>query len=166
MAEFAVDDQAGRELDKAQIVIGVLLPTNKQAAEAVKPAVRHLHYPAARWVPIRLPGWGQRLRRARLGWDVRGVAMCCRRFPARDVIVAAVQAQVPRDVWRGFDDLRVEQVTQFLHVGAVGPGEDGGEGHALAVGQQVPLDAAFPRSVGFAPVACASPAPLFSRAGP
>ena len=52
MAELAVDDKDGGELDEAEVVGGLLLPADQQAAEAVEPAVRDLHHPAARGMAV------------------------------------------------------------------------------------------------------------------
>ena len=39
MAQLAVDDEAGRELDEAEGVLGLLLPADEPTPEAVKPRV-------------------------------------------------------------------------------------------------------------------------------
>ncbi len=43
MAELAIDDQAGGELDKAEVIGGAFLPADEQAAEAIEPAVADLN---------------------------------------------------------------------------------------------------------------------------
>ena len=58
MAEVAVDAEAGGELDEAGGVGRALLPADEQVAEAVAPAVRDLHHPAARRVAVGGPGGG------------------------------------------------------------------------------------------------------------
>ena len=52
MAELAIDDEAGGELDEGEVVGGLLLPADEQPAEAVEPAVPDLHHPAARRVAV------------------------------------------------------------------------------------------------------------------
>ena len=108
------------------------------------------------------PGGGNGWAALRLGRDVRGVAARRGGRAARVVVVAPVQAQVPRPARRpgGAIDRRVEQVGQLLHVGAVGPASGpspaGRPAHRSAGAAWSPH---FPRSVGFAPVASASPGP-------
>ena len=68
MAELAVDDQDGGQLDEAEIVRCFLVPARQHSAEAVKPRVRHLHHPAPRRMAIGVAGWGVR-RFLRRGLD-------------------------------------------------------------------------------------------------
>ena len=67
MADFAVDDEDGGELDEAEVVLAVLLPAGQQAAEAVEPAVADLDHPAPRRMPLRIAGRRQRLAALALG---------------------------------------------------------------------------------------------------
>src|SRR5690349_17373291 len=90
MADLAVDDEDGGELDEAQIVVALVLPAGEQAAEAVEPAVPDLDDPAPRWVALRSAGRRQRGLRARLGRDVRGDPPAGCRLSAGVVIVAPV----------------------------------------------------------------------------
>src|SRR5215211_3411661 len=53
MAQLAVDDEDGGELDEAEVVAGPLLGAGQEAPEAVEPAVAGLHHPS----PWRV-GWG------------------------------------------------------------------------------------------------------------
>jgi len=50
MAELAIDDEAGGELDEGEVILGHLLPADEQAAEAVEPAVPDFDHPASRRV--------------------------------------------------------------------------------------------------------------------
>jgi hypothetical protein len=43
MAELAVDDQDGGELDEGQGMLGLLLPAEEQAAETIEPAMPDLN---------------------------------------------------------------------------------------------------------------------------
>ncbi len=72
MADLAVDDQHGGELDEAQVGGGPLLPARQQPAEPVEPAVRHLDHPPPGRVALRVTRGRQGALRARLG---RVVAM-------------------------------------------------------------------------------------------
>src|SRR6185312_4432544 len=123
-AQFAVDDQDGGELHEGEVVGGPLLPADEQAPKAVEPAVRDLHHPAARRVSGGVAGRWERLRGAGLWRDMRGVPVRAGLLAAGRIVVAPVQAQMPSTLWRGFDNLCVQQVAQFLHGGAVGPRED------------------------------------------
>ncbi len=58
MAELAVADEDSGELDEAQVVGGLLVPADAQAAEAVAPAVRHLDHPAPWRMAVGWPGGG------------------------------------------------------------------------------------------------------------
>src|SRR4051794_7203432 len=88
MAELAIDDQDRGQLDEAEVVGGLLLPADEQAAEAVEPTVPRLHDPAAGWVAVGVAGRGQGLGGAGLGRDVRGVAVADGRLAAGGVAVA------------------------------------------------------------------------------
>src|SRR5579875_2097609 len=96
MTQLAIDDEAGRQLQEAEVVGGLLLPTNQYAPETVEPGVTDLHHPAARRVTLGVAGWGQRLCRAGLARDVRRVAAAGRGLSADIIVVAAIQAQVRR----------------------------------------------------------------------
>src|SRR5204863_7008595 len=87
MAQLAVDDQDGGELDEGEVVGGLLLPAHQQAAETIEPAVAGLHDPAARRVAVRVAGWRQGLLGAALRGDVRGVAPAGGRLAAGGVVV-------------------------------------------------------------------------------
>jgi len=62
MAEFAIDDEDGGELHQAEVVGGLLLPPDEQAAEAVEPRVGDLDDPPPGWVTVRVAGWWQGVR--------------------------------------------------------------------------------------------------------
>ena len=101
MADLAVDDEAGGQLDEAEVVARLLLPADQQPPEAVEPAVPDLHHPAPRRVAVGVPRRRQRLRRARLGRDVRRVAAGAAVVAARGVVVAPVQARCGGSVGAG-----------------------------------------------------------------
>ena len=163
MAHFPVDNQAGRQLDTAQIIGRFAFTARLEAPEAVEPGVADLDHPAPWRMPVRIARRGQRLRCTGLGRDVTGVAMRGRRRPAVGVVVAAIQAQMafrrvagrvtgrvtssrcdrPRRIRQ---HPRVQQGGQLLPVRAVGARQHGRQGDAFAVRQQVAFDA------GFAPV--------------
>jgi len=109
MAELAIDDEGGGQVDEAEVGGGSFLPAGQPAAEAVEPTVGDLHDPAPRRVAVRMPGWGQRRRRARLGRDVGGIASGGSLGAARLVVVAPIQDQVRRSGRGRLDDRRVEQ---------------------------------------------------------
>ena len=151
MANFAVADQAGGEVDEGQLVRGLLLPAEEQAAAAGAPTVRHRDHPAPWRVAVGVAGWRQRLCRAGLGREVRDGAARAGRRAAGAVVVATIQAPLTLDQRRAFgrphrvrDDLRIEQVGQVLHAGALRPREDRGDRDAPPLGQQVPLTATPP----------------------
>ena len=56
MAELAVDDERGGEVEEREIVLGQLFPADQEATEAIKPGVRDFHDPAARRMAVRMPG--------------------------------------------------------------------------------------------------------------
>ena len=45
MAELAIDDEGGGELEEGEIGIGALLPANEEATEAVEPGVGDFNNP-------------------------------------------------------------------------------------------------------------------------
>src|SRR5215211_4856600 len=143
MADLAIDDEDRGELDEAEVVIALVLPAGQETAEAVEPAVADLDHPAPWRVAVRVARRGQRLRRARLGRDVRGVATTDRRFPAGVVVVAAVERYVRLDCRGPRHQDRIEQLGEFLHVGAVGPGHQAGNRDAFRLGQEVAFGAGF-----------------------
>ena len=59
MADLAVDDEDGGELDKAQVVAGLFLGARQQPAEAVEPAVADLHHPPPRRVAVGIARGGR-----------------------------------------------------------------------------------------------------------
>ena len=71
MTDLAIDDEDGGQVDEAEVMAGLLLRARQHTPEAVEPAMRHLHHPTPWRVTIRVSGWRQRGRRARLGRDVR-----------------------------------------------------------------------------------------------
>lgn len=86
--------------------------------------------------------------------EMHGVAARRGGLPARVVIVARVEAEMARagrGRQRHRDRDRVRQGGQLLHVGAVGPGEDGPEGYTAPIGQQVALRAALGAVGGVGP---------------
>lgn len=155
MADLAVDDQSGSEVDESEIGIGLLLPTNKEAAETIKPGMSDFHDPATRWVSGRVAGWGQRLGRARLGRDMGRKVMGLGSLPTGVIVIAPVQGQMPRGrldvVYRIGHQGRIKQRFQLLHIVPVGAGDHHADRDTLAVGQQVAFGA------GFAPVGRVAP---------
>jgi len=61
MAQFAIDDEDGGELDQREVVVGLLLPTDEQATEAVEPGMGDFDDPAPGWMTGGVTGRGQRL---------------------------------------------------------------------------------------------------------
>jgi hypothetical protein len=57
---------------------------------------------------------------------------------------------MPRDAQRRFDHLRVEQIAQFLHVGAVRARQGCRQGHAPPISQEGCLTPPLPRPSFFA----------------
>lgn len=150
MANLSVNDQDGGQLDKAQVVGAVFLPTGPQAPEAVEPAVTHLDHPAPRRMAVRVAGGGQGPLDRCLGRDVRRIPPRDRRVAARLVIISPVQHQMGR-IGRGRRDHDgIQQLGQFLHIVPIGPGHDDGHGNALGLGQEVALRAGFPPIGGVA----------------
>ena len=173
MADLAVADQDSGQLDEAEIVGGLLVPADEQAAEAVAPAMRRLDHPAARRVAVGVAGRGQGLCSGRFGRDMRGVAAARRGLAAGGVIVAPVEAAVARRADLGGDrvDLRVEQRAQLLHVVPIGLADHDRQRDARAIGQQVPFGAGAPRRGraairGVAPGRFRLAGPPVCRAGP
>ena len=80
-------------MEQGEVVVGLLLPADEQAAEAVHPGVRALDHPAPGPIARDLP-FGGLLFAARA--DVGGVAPFRDRLPRRVLVVALVQAQVLR----------------------------------------------------------------------
>jgi len=150
MAQLAIDDEDGGEVHQAEVVEGLLLPADEQAAEAVEPGMGDFNDPAPGGMAIGVTGRGQGLGGAGLGRDVRDIAVGAGRVPTGVIVVAPIQAQLRtlrvRGVCRDGRDLDhegIEQGIELLHVGAVGPGHDAGHGYARALGQQMALRAAF-----------------------
>src|SRR6266571_5829025 len=172
MAQLAVDDEDRCQLDQGEVVLALLLPANEQAAEAVEPGVGHLHHPAARRVTVRMARWGQRLSFARLGWNVRHVAMSTSCLPAGIVVVAPIQTQLGTRLVgrvlghrRHLDHAGLEQGLQPLHVRALRLRDDAGQRHPLAVGQQMAFGAAFAAVSGVGPRPLGLPRPPFWPSG-
>lgn len=145
MAQLAVDDEAGRQLDEGEVVLGLLFPTDQEPPEAVEPGMRDLHHPPSRGMADGITGWRQGLRGTGLGGNVGDGAPDPGRLPADGVVVAPIEAQVRAVVrgrrgWTGKDG-GVKEVGEFLHVVAIGAGQDDGDGHAPSLGQRVPLGA-------------------------
>ena len=59
MTKFAVDDEAGSEMDEGQVRVRAHFPADEQATKAVERAVCDLDLPAAWWVPLGMVDWGQ-----------------------------------------------------------------------------------------------------------
>src|SRR5215218_497801 len=94
MTQLAVDNQSRCQLDEAQVGVSALLPADQQPPEAVEPAMTRLDYPAARRVPSGVARRWQWLGLARLGRDVRRVAVGGGRLAAGVIVIAPVQTQV------------------------------------------------------------------------
>jgi hypothetical protein len=58
MAQFAIDDEDGGELDQREVVVGLLLPTDEQAAEATEPGMGDLDDPAPGRMAVGIAGGG------------------------------------------------------------------------------------------------------------
>ena len=56
MAELAIDDEGGGELEEGEIGIGALVPADEAAAEAVEPGVADFHHPAAWGMAVGMAG--------------------------------------------------------------------------------------------------------------
>src|SRR5215204_4174449 len=151
MAQLAVDDEDGGELDEAEVVAGPLLGAGQEAPEAVEPAVADLHHPSPRRVAIRGGGRWERPVRAHLGRDVRGIAPRRRLVPARCVVVPPVQDELWRASWGGLNHGRVEEVSEFLHVVAARSGDHDRDRDPLRLGQGVALGARFSPIGGVSP---------------
>ena len=144
---------------KRQVVGRLLLPADQQAPEAVEPGVPDLHDPAARRVARRVGrAGGSGLRRTGLGRDVRRVAVGGGGLAAGVVVVAPVQAQVARRGWPSASVAAGASMTcassrsasRFMSV-RLAPEMMHGQRHAVPVGQQVALGAAFAPVGGVAP---------------
>ena len=70
----AVEEQADGDRDEAEVVGGLLLPADEQAAEAVEPGVRDLHDPVPRRIAVGGTRRRQRVRGAGFGRDRHDVA--------------------------------------------------------------------------------------------
>ena len=46
MAELAIDDEGGSELEEGEIGVGAFFPADEQTTEAVEPGVRHFNHPS------------------------------------------------------------------------------------------------------------------------
>src|SRR5687768_1288098 len=96
MADLAIDDEDGGEVDEAEVGRGAFLPANEQPAEAVEPTVGHLHHPAPRRVPVGVAGRWQRRGGTGFGRDVGAVATGSGLLPAGWIVVPTVQRQLRR----------------------------------------------------------------------
>src|SRR3954469_1930513 len=91
--EATEPEQGAGDLEEAEVVGGLLLPPDEDAAAFGQPADRALHDPAARLVSL----WSGRLLVADHG-DVRGVVVVDGGFPAGVVAVALVEAEMLGEV--------------------------------------------------------------------
>jgi len=170
-AKLAVDDQTDRHLNEPLVVRRLLFPADQQAAEAVEPTAAHCHHPASWRISRRVCGRRQRMRRAATPEDVRDVSVCLGFRSARRVVVAPIQTPMPRrpfvrrvchGLLRHGNQRRVQQRPQFLHDRAVRSRYHHRQWNPRPSVNKCRLLPHFPRSVGFAPVASASPTPLFA----
>ena len=133
MAELAVDNQGCGELEESQVVVGLLFPAHEQPTEAIEPGMGDFDDPAA-WLMAGGVAWGrERVRGAPPARDVREEVLVQGRLPTGWVVVAPVQHQVPIGRREGVLRVRsqgsIEQLRQFLHIRAIGPGDHQADRH-------------------------------------
>jgi hypothetical protein len=137
MADLAIDDEHGGELDEAEVMAPLFLPPGQQATVAVEPAVSDLDHPAPRRMALRIARRRQGAFVARLGREV-GRAAAGQGLMSAGVVVVLALGQ--------WDHHAIKQIGQLFHIMPVGPGDQTSDGKAMAFGQEVPFRA------GFAPV--------------
>ena len=138
MAELAIDDERGSELEEGEIGVGTLFPANQEAAEAVEPGMSDFDHPATGRMAVGMAWRRERLGGAGLGRDMRDQMMVLGSLAAGVVVIAAVQDQMPHGqggiVFGIGRERGVQEGFELLHVGAVGPGDHHAEGNTPAIG--------------------------------
>lgn len=135
------DDTAG-EMNEAEIIGGLLVPSDQDRAEAVKPGMRSLHHPA----PCLGPGVALGLDFLAPGLQVQSKAEFFGQSPWLGIIVALIETKMVRSMpcrsrplnWKCLDGLAHQHV-----VVAVGGVDHRRQRHAAAIRQHRAFDPAF-----------------------
>src|SRR5438067_184944 len=116
----AKPEQGAGEFEQAEVVLGLLVPTDQDGSALREPRQRAFHYPPARFVGLRS---GRALVTDQR--DVRVVVVVDAGAPARLIVVALVQAEVLRPAVldrRALQDNGLDGLLQELGVRYVGTG--------------------------------------------